>query len=287
MGSHLARARHVRLRPGWAGPRPPGASHPAYSEPVIELTAGDARYRDDRGAADPAVSAALAAYDAGDGSERAALAALAGSRLLVPVVAVPGREGEGPAAPPADGPPDSPGMTPAGPVPPARGGEKDSEMAMPALVGQDGRRALPAFTCLDAVRRWQPAARPVAVPASGVFQAAVQDGCAVIIDVAGPVPLAVEGARLAALAAGSPAPAMHEDPGVWRSAAAAAGRVAPGIRVRLSAPPEGAEFTLELAPPQGTAGSVPDDVVTVVVEAVRAALADRVRSAIAVARRSG
>jgi hypothetical protein len=36
----------------------------------------------------------------------------------------------------------------------------------------------------------------------------------VVIDVAGPVPLAVEGARLPALAAGQLAPAAHEDPDV-------------------------------------------------------------------------
>jgi hypothetical protein len=44
-----------------------------------------------------------------------------------------------------------------------------------------------------------------------VWRAAVADGCAVVIDVAGPVPLAVEGTRLAALAAGQPVPAAYED----------------------------------------------------------------------------
>jgi hypothetical protein len=36
----------------------------------------------------------------------------------------------------------------------------------------------------------------------------------VIIDIAGPVPFAVDGARLAALAQGRPAPMPHEDPDV-------------------------------------------------------------------------
>jgi hypothetical protein len=35
-----------------------------------------------------------------------------------------------------------------------------------------------------------------------------------VIDIAGPVPLIVEGARLAALAAGQPPPPAHEDPDV-------------------------------------------------------------------------
>ena len=47
--------------------------------------------------------------------------------------------------------------------------------------------------------------------ADRVWRAAVADGCAVVIDVAGPVPLAVEGMRLAALAAGQPVPPAHED----------------------------------------------------------------------------
>jgi hypothetical protein len=54
-----------------------------------------------------------------------------------------------------------------------------------------------------------------------VWRAAVADGCAVVIDVAGPVPLAVEGARLAALAAGQPVPPLHEDPDVHAAVAAA------------------------------------------------------------------
>lgn len=253
---------------------PPGSTRPAgpYSGPVIELSGGDGRYRDDVGDASPAVAAALAAYAAGSGREHAVLEALAGSRLLVPVLAMPaaGQSGTGP---------DEPGSFLAG--------EKRSEMATPALVGRDGRRALVAFTCADAVRRWRPAARPVPVPAAAVFQAAAEEPCAVVVDVAGPVPLTVEGNRLAALAAGGPAPRMHEDPDVWQLVAAAAGRVAPGIRVRLSEPVPGAEFTLELAPPPGVTGLLPEDVATGVAQAVREQLADRVRSAVAVIRVAG
>src|SRR5262245_62015311 len=100
----------------------------------------------------------MAAYAAGSGREPAVLAALAGSRLLVPVLAMPAEDGvRGPSA----------------------GAEKHSEMATAALVGQDGRRALVAFTCADAIRRWQPAARPVPVPAAAVFQAAAGESSAV------------------------------------------------------------------------------------------------------------
>jgi hypothetical protein len=283
---------------------------PAYSGPVTGLTGADARYRDDRGDADPAVAAALAAYAAGTGGERSVLIALAASRLLVPVVAVqastgPDTPGQASTAQVGTVPTETAESAPAAPLPggarasgtgasepvPFSGGldaaEKRSEMAIPSLVGQDGRLALVAFTCADSLRRWQPGARPVPVPASGVFQAAVAESSAVVVDVAGPVPVTVEGARLAALAAGGEVPELHEDPDVWTLVAAAAGSVAPGIRVRLRPPPAGAAFTLELAPPPGTAGLVSTELAAEVADAVHARLAGRVRSGIAVLRLPG
>ena len=151
------------------------------------LNPGGQQFRDDNGAADPHVAAALAAYQAGQGSEQAALAALAAARLLVPVVAVL-----------ADGS--------------AANGDKNSEMVLPTLIGRDGRPAVLAFTSVDTLVRWRANARPVPAETDRVCRAAVTDGCAVVIDVAGPVPLAVEGARLEALAAGEPVPPAHEDP---------------------------------------------------------------------------
>ena len=140
------------------------------------------------------MSAALEAYAAGRGSERAALTALAGGRLLVPVVALLTEA--------ADDGPD--GLR----------RDKSSEMALPTLIGADGRAALPAFTGLDSLARWRPDARPVPVPAAQVWQSGAQEASAVVIDVAGPVPFAVDGARLAALAGGRPVPMPHEDPDV-------------------------------------------------------------------------
>ena len=159
------------------------------------LNPGGQQFRGDRGVADPRVTAALAAYQAGQGSEQAALTALAATRLLVPVLAV---------------------LTNGT----ATQGDKDSEMMLPKLIGRDGRPAVIAFTSLDALARWRSEARPVPTEADRVWRAAVADGCAVVIDVAGPVPLAVEGARLAALAAGQPVPPPHEDPDVRAATAA-------------------------------------------------------------------
>jgi hypothetical protein len=171
------------------------------------LNPGGQQFRGDRGAADPRVTAALAAYQAGQGSERAALGALAAARLLVPVIAEPSHKEQ-------SGNEQS-GKEQSGEGESGKGqGDKDSEMVLPTLIGRDGRAAVLAFTGLDALARWRPDARPVPAEADRVWRAAVADGYAVVIDVAGPVPLAVEGARLAALAGGQPVPPPHEDPDV-------------------------------------------------------------------------
>lgn len=154
----------------------------------------------DSGQADPGVAAALDAYARGAGSEHDALTAIAGSRLLVPVVAVLTEETEA-------------------------GTEKESEMALPTLIGNDGRKAVIAFTGTQALRRWREDARPVPVPAARVCEAALsEEAAAVVIDVAGPVPLAVEGARLRALAASQPPPPPHEDPDIQAEVAAVTSR---------------------------------------------------------------
>jgi hypothetical protein len=127
----------------------------------------------------------------------------------------------------------------------------------------------------------------VPVPAAAVFGAAVGQSGAVVLDVAGPGALTIDGARLAALACGGPVPRMHEDPDVWQLVAVAAGRVAPGVRVRLRPPPAGAEFAIELAAPPGVPGPVPERVAGDIAAGVRDVLAERVRSAIAVVRVAG
>lgn len=160
----------------------------------------------DTGAADPAVTAALAAYAAGQAAERTVLAAIAASRLLVPVVAILAEAGDD-------------------------GTEKETEMALPTLIGNDGRKAVIAFTGSDTIKRWRADARPVPVPAPRLWPAvAAERADAVVIDVAGPVPLVVEGARLRALADGAPPPFPHEDPDVRAQVAAVTGNftVEPG-----------------------------------------------------------
>jgi hypothetical protein len=217
------------------------------------LNSGGHQFRHDRGAADPRVTAALAAYLAGQGSEQAALSALASTRLLVPVVATLASDTE-----PAD----------------AAQADKNSEMALPTLIGRDGRPALLAFTGLDALARWRPDARPVPAEADRVWRAAVAEGCAVVIDVAGPVPLAVEGARLAALANGRPVPPPHEDPDI-RAEVEAAVAGEPGITGFALAPgrQDGTDLAVTLRLAAGDHGPV----LTRAANAIAARLAGRLR----------
>ncbi len=163
-------------------------------------------YVDDRGAADPALVAALAGHatgdetDGGTASYPQVLAALAPARLLVPVVALLGETEIG-----EDG----------------LARDKSSDMAAVLLTGADGRLALLAFTDLAALAAWDPQARPVPVAAHLAAATAVQEGAdALVVDVAGPHPFVLGGDDLHRIASGW-RPVRLEDGGWgWLGAAA-------------------------------------------------------------------
>jgi hypothetical protein len=259
-----------------------------YSGHVLGISGGDPEFRDDHGAADPAVTAALGAFAAGQGSETEVLMLLSGGRLLVPVVAVLAEQIDTEDQP---GPDRSPGTAPgAGTGPGARGGarvgggEKSSEMAMPTLIGLDGRRAIPAFTCLDTMRRWQPDARPVPVSARHVWQVAEADACAVVIDVGGPVPFAVEGARLSALARGEAPPPPFADPDVHEIISDVLAGQLDVAAFELRPPESGADRDLEivLTLAQGSARRDVTELATQIGNAVMARLGGRLRRGVAI-----
>ncbi|MGW7354674.1 SseB family protein [Streptomyces sp. NPDC054784] len=145
----------------------------------------DPGFSGDDGSADPALADALAAWhaDPGDPATRPRLlAALAGARLLVPIVAVLGEAETGP-----DG----------------LRRDKSSDMAVPTLTAPGGRRALPAFSSTATLARWQADARPVAVRLPQALRAAAQEGAdTLVVDLAGPVPYELTGTALRALAQG-------------------------------------------------------------------------------------
>ena len=127
-------------------------------------------FPEDDGSADPRLRAHIAA-----GSSDL-LAHLARARLLVAVVAVLDELDEA-------------------------GADKESHMAVVSMVNAAGERGLLAFTGIDALTAWDPAARPVPVTGPVAARAALDDGAtALVIDVGGPVRLAISGAGLQALA---------------------------------------------------------------------------------------
>lgn len=189
----------------------------------------------DEGGADPRLGAVLDAYAAGRVGEHAVIAELIGARLLVPVVAVLSQDTPpGEDTPLGDGQWAALGERSQESRKSRQTREKESEMALPTLVGADGRRGLLGFTSLETLAMWRPDARPVAVYSQQACQAVLDENAdALVIDVAGPVPFAVDGYRLRLFAEGRPIPLPHEDPDVLAAIEAAFGteQGVTGIRV--------------------------------------------------------
>ncbi|WP_328324880.1 MULTISPECIES: SseB family protein [unclassified Streptomyces] len=153
----------------------------------------DSGFSDDDGTADPRLTEALAAWSQDRAAEPKVLEALKDARLLVPVVAMLGEAETG-----EDG----------------LRREKSSDMAVPTLQAGD-RRALPAFTSTASLARWDPQARPVAVPLHQALQAAAHERAdTLVLDLAGPVPYELRGAALLALAEGRTTADPLDDPAV-------------------------------------------------------------------------
>ena len=183
----------------------------------------DPGFPDDDGSADPRLSAALAAWAEDRTAVDPVLQALKGARLLVPVVAVLGEVEE-----------DERGLR----------REKTSEMAVPTLKAA-GRTALPVFTSTDALARWDPAARPVAVRVHQALEAAAHEKAdTVVLDLAGPVPFELTGAALFALAEGRTTADPLADPAVVEAVRQAVAAEPAVLRAHLG--PGKADGTLAL-----------------------------------------
>ncbi len=136
-------------------------------------------YAGDHGAPDELVRHLLANADRGREDYLRAVAGLCAARLLLPIVAVGEGAGNGPDP------------------------DRHAEMQAVLLATPDGRTGLPVFTGIDAIQAWKPDARPVPcrldeVAATAVGAAAV----AILVDLAGPSPLVIEGDLVAELAHG-------------------------------------------------------------------------------------
>jgi hypothetical protein len=115
---------------------------------------------DDDGSASPDLLAVLARFRAGECGPDAVVDVLRTTRLLVPLVARLGEAGVN-----------------------EHGHDKSAELAIVTVAGPDGRSVLPAFSSVDAMRAWNPKARPVPADAVRVaLAAASEDTELVVID---------------------------------------------------------------------------------------------------------
>jgi len=166
-------------------------------------------------------------------------AALIAARVLVPVVAL------------------ATGRTLAASGLPA---ETGAQTAVVTLRGRDGTSALPVFSGVASLRAWREDARPVPVSGRDACRAALQESCAaLVLDVAGPVRIAVPREVLHALTEGyspvSGAPGVSARPltvrPVVRPVAAPVELVA-ALRAALAGPladePVQAVWLVEVAP---------------------------------------
>ena len=179
----------------------------------------------DTGAADPALVRALEARGSGEGDDADVVAALTATRVLVPVVAV---LGEG--------------------VEAAHGtADKQADMALVTLTSPDGHRALPVFSSLESLARWDATARPVPVECRRAAISAVAEGCEVmVLDPAGPVSFVVGRPALWAIGQGRRWVPAHRDPEVQQALAAVAAEVE-GVSSLSGEPGERAELRVVVA----------------------------------------
>ncbi|MBM6403677.1 SseB family protein [Phycicoccus sp. CSK15P-2] len=182
-------------------PHPSREATDSAGTPWVARDLSASGFETDTGDADPVLAAALSAGPDDLGLMRAVEQA----RLVVPVVAEPGGvdASGGPAV------------------------EKSADMAVVTLVAPDGRRALPVFTGTSSLAAWDPGARPVPVTAARAAQAAVSEGCDVLVlDVAGPATVVLRPSMLWALAQQRPWEPAHTDAVVARGVTAAVAREA-------------------------------------------------------------
>ena len=201
----------------------------------------------DDGTVQGPLAAVLTAYDDGRASVRDVAQVLATARLMTPVVAVLDEAEESP-----DG----------------LRQEKSSHMASVSMVAADGRRGLLAFSSVQSMSAWDPASRGIPALGSKVAAGAVEEHAdALLLDIGGPVRVAVEGAVLRALAAGDPLPLPYADPSLHAAVVDALAGVEGLAGLVLEAPQPGEDPAPDLvvlvSPVPGTDA---DDLARVVAE---------------------
>ena len=191
----------------------------------------------DDGSADPVLAGTLARYAVGDGSLADVVAALAPTRVLVPVLAelevadVVEHDGQ------------------------AHTVDKEASAGVVALRTPDGRTALPVFTGVEAMTRWRADARPVPTAVPRAALSAVAEGWEVLVlDAAGPVTVVLPRTAVYALAQGQSWEPAVRDGRVAEDVRAAVRAAVAHVRLVVRAdavPGTRAEVAVELGLPPG------------------------------------
>ncbi|MFV0451734.1 MAG: SseB family protein [Propioniciclava sp.] len=150
-----------------------------YRGSVPTLGQPNATFAGDRGEPNPALRALIAhAYDDTTAYQRAVVGLCTG-RFLLPVVASGDEAGDGPDP------------------------TRHAEMAAVLVQSDAGATAVPVFTGLDALSAWQPGARPVPCTLDDVAATVIEtSSAAMVIDLAGPAQVVLEGEVVSRLAQG-------------------------------------------------------------------------------------
>ena len=150
---------------------------------------------DDDGSAPEKLVEAIRRFQAHDLGEADVVDALRDSRLLIPLVAQLGADGVN-----------------------EHGHDKSQELSIVTVAGPDGRTVLPAFTSVDAMSRWNPAARPVPATAGRVaLAAASEDTDLVVLDPVSDTEFVIRRPALWALAQSQPWTPSYLDEDVLRA----------------------------------------------------------------------
>lgn len=157
---------------------------------------------DDDGSTPPALALALAQFAAGDIGEAGVIDAIRGSRLLIPLVAHLGESGVGEHGLSVD---------------------KSAELSIVTVAGPDGRNVMPVFSSVDAMRLWNPLARPVPADAVRVAVSAASEGTQLaVLDPTAPTEFAIRRPALWAIAQSQPWLPSYLDAGVLEAFRASA-----------------------------------------------------------------
>ena len=124
--------------------------------------------------------------------------------------------------------------------------DKTAEIALVVLQDPGGRRALPVFSSLAALRAWDPGARPVPVEGPRAAGVALAEGAAdLLLDPAGPRPVTLGGREIRALLRPAPTVPAYDDAALRETLRAVAGHLRDVRDVRLD-PWPGADARLTL-----------------------------------------